>query len=173
MRAGRLEQCFPGLHAEPYAITSPEDWSYNCIAWAAGDTTQWWWPGGPGGYYWPLPWHRGPPTLDDMVRAFEHLGFRRARNARVEAHIERIAIYVNAATGEATHAARQLPNGTWTSKLGKLEDITHETLHGIEGLGRADDYGTAAQIMKRRLPGAPPLSIMERLRNLILRGVET
>jgi len=44
-----------------------------------------------------------------------------------------------------THAARQLPDGKWTSKLGQLEDITHGTTDVIEG----GDYGEVVQFMKR------------------------
>lgn len=46
-----------------------------------------------------------------------------------------------------THAARQLPNGLWTSKLGQLEDITHATPQVIAG----SDYGEVMQFMKRPL----------------------
>jgi hypothetical protein len=42
------------------------------------------------------------------------------------------------------HAARQLPSGRWTSKLGELEDIEHG-LRDLEG----DAYGTVVLIMKR------------------------
>lgn len=35
---------FPGLQAEGFAETSSPTTDYNCIAWAAGDQTQWWWP---------------------------------------------------------------------------------------------------------------------------------
>ncbi|TAF36353.1 MAG: hypothetical protein EAZ69_10585 [Oscillatoriales cyanobacterium] len=46
--------------------------------------------------------------------------------------------------GIPTHAARQLANGKWTSKLGWLEDIEHE-LDGLTG----DRYGVVGQILKR------------------------
>jgi hypothetical protein len=39
-----LEATFPGLAKSDYAITSPSSKRYNCIAWAAGDTDNWWWP---------------------------------------------------------------------------------------------------------------------------------
>ncbi|MCI0637958.1 MAG: hypothetical protein L0Y72_23715 [Gemmataceae bacterium] len=38
-----------------------------------------------------------------------------------------------------THAARQLPTGRWSSKLGPSEDIEHD-LHALEG----EIYGTIA-----------------------------
>jgi hypothetical protein len=44
----------------------------------------------------------------------------------------------------AKHAARQLPSGRWTSKIGVLEDIEH-SLRDLEG----DEYGTATVLMKR------------------------
>lgn len=48
--------------------------------------------------------------------------------------------------GSPTHAARQLPDGTWTSKLGKDVDISHDSLDGLSG----DRYGTPALILRRR-----------------------
>lgn len=39
-----LEELFPGLRETEYTLTSPEDRGYNCIAWAAGDLSRWWWP---------------------------------------------------------------------------------------------------------------------------------
>lgn len=52
--------------------------------------------------------------------------------------------------GEPTHAARQLPSGAWTSKLGEWEDIEHDTLEALEGSeGRGEAYGRVALILKR------------------------
>jgi len=44
------------------------------------------------------------------------------------------------------HAARQLPEGRWTSKLGELEDIEH-ALHDLTGTV----YGSVVLVMKRAL----------------------
>ena len=49
--------------------------------------------------------------------------------------------------GTPLHAARQLPNGRWTSKLGELEDIEH-VLHDLEGAA----YGSVVLVMKRPVP---------------------
>jgi hypothetical protein len=46
---------------------------------------------------------------------------------------------------EYTHAARQRQGGGWTSKLGKLQDIEHDTLDSLSG----SDYGTIVQIMRK------------------------
>jgi hypothetical protein len=51
-----------------------------------------------------------------------------------------------ATDGELTRAARQLPNGKWTSKLGRWQDIEHE-LDGLVGAM----YGTVRQILKRAI----------------------
>ena len=39
-----LEDVFPGLRGQPHEARSPRDDHYNCIAWAAGDNRNWWWP---------------------------------------------------------------------------------------------------------------------------------
>jgi hypothetical protein len=73
-----------------------------------------------------------------------------ATQSRVlENSIEKVAIYVDDAGGP-THAARQLADGTWTSKLGEWEDIQHNTLEAMEdsgGLGLG--YGKVALVLRR------------------------
>lgn len=49
--------------------------------------------------------------------------------------------------GEWSHAARQLPNGKWGSKIGDLEDTIHKTPQALEGI----EYGRVGLYMKRRL----------------------
>ena len=39
-----IETVFPGLRDSAFHITSPATRDYNCIAWAVGKTTRWWWP---------------------------------------------------------------------------------------------------------------------------------
>src|SRR5260221_51227 len=39
-----LQTHFPGLRITSFRITSPDDRKYNCIAWAANDVNDWWWP---------------------------------------------------------------------------------------------------------------------------------
>jgi hypothetical protein len=36
---------FPRLRTDNHRITSPSSSRYNCIAWAAEDSSQWWQPG--------------------------------------------------------------------------------------------------------------------------------
>jgi hypothetical protein len=124
-----LKQAFPGLETEGFEETSPASGKHNCIAWAAGDQAEWWRPYENPDYYWP----EGQPravTLDAFIGAFISLGYQQCDGSELETGFEKIAIY--ALAGRPTHAARQLADGRWTSKLGKDIDITH-TVRGLEG----------------------------------------
>ena len=145
MREQQIVGIFPGLAGSPhFKITSPQTPTYNCIAYAAHDFRRWWWPDAPGVFYWPLGAPR-VPTLMAFQSAFERLGFRLTGfDEAPEQGTEKVAIF--ARDTAPTHAARQLPNGLWASKLGRLEDVAHE-LRGIEGA----DYGQVAFIMSRTL----------------------
>ena len=137
-----FEKLFPGLSGTPYRVTSPKDDVYNCIAWAAGRTSEWWWPHDAPGHYWPA----GIPkeeTLPAFQALFDSLGFSICSDGNLEIGFEKIALFA-AGQGIPAHAARQYPNGRWTSKLGKLEDIEHD-LQALEGV----EYGTVALVMKR------------------------
>lgn len=46
--------------------------------------------------------------------------------------------------------ARQLPDGSWTSKIGGYEDITHFTLDALESYGSPHgEYGEPVLYMRR------------------------
>ena len=125
-----------------FLLTSPRDRRYNCIAWAAGETHRKWWPDKMETDHWPV----GVPrreTLDAFEAAFGTLGYTPCDNPELEKGFEKVALYTWAA-GTPKHAARQLPDGTWTSKLGREHDIRHE-LNGVEGR----DYGVVKRILKR------------------------
>lgn len=133
---------FPNLKAG-YSVTSIDTPRYNCIAWAAGDTTRWWWPE-PNAF-----WPAGAPralTVDAFVMAYHTLGFIVCADGTVEAAFEKIAIYAFP-NGTPTHAARQLPTGRWTSKLGPSLDIEHADPHAVAGR----KYGTPITYMKRAM----------------------
>lgn len=137
-----IPQSFPRLRREPFEVKSPCTTNYNCIGWAAGDDQNWWWPGG---RYWP-----GTVTRDDSVAtfmaAFAALGYECCDSDAVEPGVEKVALYVDEQRGRVTHAARQLPDGFWTSKLGPQWDINH-SLDGVCGPHPA--YGRVAQILRR------------------------
>src|SRR5262249_10199033 len=100
----------------------------NCIAWAVGQPDSWWWP--VPGRYWPA----GTPreeTLEAFITALGTCGFTTCSTSVLESGLEKIALYSIGNT--PAHAARQLNNGWWTSKLGLNFDIEHATLEALAG----------------------------------------
>lgn len=137
-----LENDCPNLKKSPYKITSPKDPRYNCVAFAIGDLTHFWYDVNINGYYWPP----GVPSADTLIgwtKIFEIHGYEETDNRSLESAYEKIAIYVKSDSPE--HVARQKASGIWTSKMGKGIDIEH-TLDGLEG----DFYGNVVKIMKRK-----------------------
>lgn len=171
-----LEGRFPKLAAAGYDKTSdatgrpPKPGAYNCISWAANDPRNyfWWWPHPDA--YWP-PWikHR-EATVACFVKTFRWLGYRVCTNSRLQFAYEKVALYAihrsrrpltppnrwqDLRDWEPTHMARQLPDGTWTSKCGGNEDITHFTLDALESYGPLwlrDEYGCPVVYMRRLIP---------------------
>jgi hypothetical protein len=111
-------------------------------------TDAWWWPvEDPQRVYWPA----GVPreeTLEAVQAVFAALGYAPYDQADPEPGYEKVALFANTA-GVPTHAARQLPDGRWTSKLGQLQRIDH-ALRDLEGT----EYGTVARVMRRPAPAA-------------------
>jgi hypothetical protein len=122
------------------SITSEPTDRYNCIAWAAGDDRKWWWPNG--SRYWPnlRKGEERDPTQQEFVFTFRALGFRPTTSRAVEAGRIKVAFYER--NGAIQHAARQLPNGVWTSKCGPNVDIEHD-LEQLEGTC----YGRVSVVM--------------------------
>lgn len=135
---------FSQLVAADSEQTSDEDYRYNCFGYAAGSRTQWWEPREGVGFYWPdVPMEL---SLDAFRLAYASIGYAVCVSADLEEGIEKIAIFAYE-DETPTHAARQLENGMWTSKLGEFEDISHR-LHQLEGSDPA--YGTVRLVMWRR-----------------------
>lgn len=136
-----LTRLFPNLTSEGYRRTSLPTFDYNCLAWAAGDDTRRWdtdnlcsfWPKGT----------RRAWNCQNLVKIFEAQGYQRCADGNHEIGFEKVAIYVK--DGSPTHAARQLADGKWTSKLGDLDDITH-TLAGLIG----NRYGEPKIYLRRQ-----------------------
>ncbi len=136
-----LEDIFPSLSGSGYQITSPPSLQYNCVAWALGITTQW--------------WSHDRTWLDSVSRSlepgaltqlFEAFGYVLCDSPDREPGYEKVALY--ALDGEWQHAARQLDDGRWTSKLGPFEDITHPSPGDVTG----DAFGNIHCIMRRPYP---------------------
>jgi hypothetical protein len=135
----RLISAFPALENTQFEITSPHDEIYNCIAWAAGEHSFWWWPG----RFWP----KNVPAAETrlaFIKAFSTKGYEQCASSELEAGYEKVCLYEK--LGRPKHAARQLKNGMWTSKLGMDHDISHE-LDGLSG----NRYGKPVIFMKRPL----------------------
>jgi len=136
-----LARQFPGLRSTDYEVQSAFDPNYNCIAWAARDTREWWEPDPMETCYWPPDVPR-EYSIGAYKAAFEALGYSECADQDLEPGFEKVAIF--AREGMPAHAARQKASGRWTSKLGRNVDIEHE-LEGLVG----DFYGRVALVLKK------------------------
>ncbi|MEF2597607.1 MAG: hypothetical protein UIV44_00530 [Bacteroidales bacterium] len=152
VEAARLDVIneFPGLlNDDNFEVTSPVDPSYNCIAWAYQIKGRWMWP--PAGAptyldavtYWPD--ENASIDVEQFVKAFREKGYEKCEDDSFEVGYRKIALYITSGTTKCTHAARQLSNGFWTSKLGPQYDIQHSSPKEIEGRW----YGKVYCYMKR------------------------
>ena len=138
-----LKTEFPCMTETNYHVTSPEDVQYNCIAWAAGENDVWWWPDRMFIGYWPDQAPRRE-TAEAFIQAFSTKGYFPCNDGNLEAGFAKIALY--ALNEIPTHAARQLPDGNWTSKLGKIQDVSH-TIDALDG----PKYGSVVLFLKKAI----------------------
>ena len=135
---------FPSSLNEGYDKTSEATRTYNCIAYAVGDTERWWWPNSSPNGFWP----RDIPektTEYAFLCLFRSLGYESCKDGALEISLEKVAIY--AIDHKVTHAARQLQNGHWTSKIGGNIDVEHHTFEALDG----PFYGSAVRFLKRKI----------------------
>lgn len=134
-----IRALFPNLPSDQYQETSELTCAYNCIAFAAEDIENWWWPSEDG--YWPV------DITDDSVASFQY-AFKESRNyepcedGQLEAGFQKVAVY--ALGNSVKHMARQLENGLWTSKLGHGWDISHQTADSL-----CPHYGDSISYLRR------------------------
>lgn len=136
-----LKSSFPRVTPHNCRCTSPATDDYNCIAWAYGRDDVWCQPG----FFWPIP--RQEDTIEAYKELFLSIGYRCCENASYEKGFQKIALYIK--DGCPTHAARQLPTGKWTSKLGHNIDIEHDCPEVLN----ESDYGVASIFMIRENNG--------------------
>lgn len=136
-----IPDVFPRLTEQNHRQTSPADICYNCVAWAADDIAHWWQPG----TYWPVEMSRDDHGIGALEQAFRSLGYEECADESLEPGFEKVSLYGSGLL--YTHAARQLLSGQWTSKLGKAEDIEHDTPNDVAG----GVYGEVVQFLKRSL----------------------
>jgi hypothetical protein len=97
------------------------------------------------GYFWPEGVSRGM-MIADFTRAYATFGYTVCESGELEEGFEKIALYFHG--DYVDHAARQLPSGRWTSKLGlDGEDIEHDTVEVVAG----GVYGTQITYLRRAL----------------------
>ena len=94
-------------------------------------------------------WPEGLPqdeSLKSIVAFFESLGYRLCNGPDLEAGFEKVALFADPEDDYPPHAARQLPDGWWTSKMGwDGVTIEHDGLSCIEGRR----YGRVRLCMRR------------------------
>ena len=136
---------FPNLIPDGGIEKSPQtpDFDYNCIAFAADEQNRVWWPGNADAY-WPV--DDDDETPENFEKAFRTIGYKKCEDGSLEQGVEKVVFYV--ARGTVQHAAKQLDDGRWKSKLGTdLEDVEHNTVRGAE----CDMYGKAVRFMRREI----------------------
>ncbi|MGI8980718.1 MAG: DUF7689 domain-containing protein [Pirellulaceae bacterium] len=132
---------FPRLTAANHRITSPSTPDYNCVAWSIGDTEHWWQPG----VFWPIAGPKVEFGIAALAEAMKSQEFAVCETGAPEFGFEKVALYATSAF--YTHASRQLPNGKWTSKLCRMEDIEHDSPDDLaDGV-----YGSVVLFMKRKV----------------------
>ena len=132
--AGAADTGFPNLNVTNAKIIGPQTPTYNCIAWSLGITNRWEWPGN---------------KVTDFDQLNGRYGYKRmkALDFSPVKGMEKIVLYGKKVDGrwEMTHQARQMPNGKWTSKLGKSNLIEHSTPDDLDG----DSYGRPVAVYVR------------------------
>jgi hypothetical protein len=138
-----LPKEFPNSSKEPFIITSPITRSYNCIAWAFGDTTKWYWPDEFLIGFWPKEISR-ECTLESFINLYKLIGYEVCDDESFEKDYDKIVIFTDK-DNIPTHAAKQIDDTFWSSKLGEYHDVSHSKF-SIEG----GNYGSFNVIMKRK-----------------------
>lgn len=141
---------FPNLTPRNHRAIGPATYEFNCIAWACGNSRQWWQPGPH--FYWPISCDPDDATVQNLLVALTTVGFQICSDRSLETAFEKIAVY--ATPTEYTHAARLMSNGKWTSKLGVDVLIEHDAPEDVAG----GIYGNLLLFMRRQIPTINPAS---------------
>ncbi len=122
---------------QKYEFLGPGTKKYNCIAWSLGITSRWVWPG---------------DRVEDFDKLYEQYGYRRLTKLdyRLQDGVEKVVLYGRKKDKRVlcTHAARQMPDGNWTNKLGSLPLIKVPSPDHMDGPG----YGSPVAVYVRKKP---------------------
>ena len=135
-----LNVLFPSLRNEGFTVVDPPSDRYNCIAYAAGDTSQWW--DHTPRRYWPSYATRSE-RIESLQELFVGLGFRQCDDGSFEPGYQKVALYEDG--GEYQHAAIQMRNGAWRSKMGPGPVIEHPSPESLSD----GPYGNPTVYMRR------------------------
>ena len=138
--AQMLIEAFPNLSEEDFEIVEQSSERYNCIAYAAGDVTESWWPNA--NSYWP-PWATDDNRIDSLKEVFAGLDYEQCDDSKAEDGYEKVALYE--IQGRFEHAAAQMSNGRWRSKMGQGPVIEHLSPESLSG----GMYGNPTIYMRR------------------------
>jgi hypothetical protein len=128
------KKSFPNL--KDHKVTSKTDATYNCIAFAAGDTAQWWedLDNPPPGCSWPKAAHRDDDvgSLEALKRCFAEIGYEECEDGNYESGYTKVALYAKT-PDSYEHVAILDETKEWGSKLGDGYDIQHPTAQCVSG----------------------------------------
>ncbi|MCU0346165.1 MAG: hypothetical protein MUC59_04450 [Saprospiraceae bacterium] len=82
--------------------------------------------------------------MTTFAQFFQRFGYLPCGDGELEPGFQKIALFAKGK--KPSHAARQLPDGAWTSKIGAWVDVRH-TLEAMEG----GMYGEVVQYFRREI----------------------
>jgi len=132
---------FPYSEVDPFIKTSEPSFAYNCIAWSVDDDSKWWWPHKDA--YWPDDIKK-EETIEAFIDLYSSMGYELCDYPDYDDNYVKLVLFADE-EGNPTHAARQLSNGKWTSKLGPSEDVEHSLKSVSDG-----EYGKPVVYFKRK-----------------------
>ena len=144
-----LQARFPKLGGGNYKRASLATARYNCLAFACGDERKWWEPRPGGRFYWP-PNAQKDTSLATVTRIFIADGYVETAYRNVEAGYLKAAIYVDLEDIDTYSHVAMSDGAVWKSKLGKGQDIEHDSLDLLEGNQEAE-YGIVATILRKAI----------------------
>ena len=140
-----IKKWWPRLKKNKFHFTSEQTPYYNCFSWAMKVTNIWM-----DMYYFSNKFNIKYSELDHSANGYaeilkKYFNYEICPDGSFEKNMEKVVLYENK-YGEWTHIARQLDNGNWTSKLGKLEDIEHYNINCLSD----GDYGNPVIYMRKQ-----------------------
>jgi hypothetical protein len=137
-----LEREFPNIgRSGVFRPTSPIDPRYNCIAYAAGRTDVWYWPGSIG---WPheLPSKINCASLQSLFT--DLLDFEITTDDKFEVGYKKVCLFKDQSS-MPTHASFLVEKGVWKSKFGRFINALHSLSDLEEGA-----YGEPYVFLRKR-----------------------